>query len=232
MAKVNYLPYEYGKNPFTKLILDAEREDPMQKRMEGATAFFGKAEEIHQRVLRKIQEYFPKLERTCFSKMGTDSLGCLLRDKKGVQHPLVNGLVAELLRSSQFDHFRSYNLQQGTDVTPEDFLANVVAHEYGHIALDEFLQRGISKYGAITYSSNLNFFNSLSTERENDEGFAFWFGDSISRTKTNIPNVAPHYGGIDPAQLKRVYDALSSLSDRNGLGYVLDSQNLVPIFKR
>lgn len=228
MAKVNYIPYEYGEDPLTKMILDLEREDPMQKRMNGATLLEGKAEEIHQVVLAKIQDYFPKLERQCFEKMETDGLGCLLKDARGVQHPLINRMVAKLLRGSQFDYFQTHNIQVGISVTPEDFLANVIAHEYGHIAKDEFLDRSM-RFSNYSYGSNL--FESLSAHGEKDEAFAFWFGDSISQTKTNIPSVAQGYRHLNPDNLKRIYDDLTSLSVEQGVGYVLSPAILAEVFE-
>ncbi len=234
MARVNYIPYEYGKDPLTKRILDLEREDPMQKRMNGATLLEGRAEEIHQVVLAKIQDYFPKLERQCFEKMETDGLGCLLKDAREVHHPLINRMVTRLLRSSQFDYFRTHNIQEGISVTPEDFLANVIAHEYGHIALDEFLypKMSPSSYGndhIFKPLRNLRTFSSWSKERENDEAFAYWFGDSVSQTKSKIDNLVPQGDAIDSSRFRRIYEDLASLSVEQGVSYVLNPVILAEI---
>ncbi len=231
---MNYIPYDYGEDPLTKIILDLEREDPMQKRMNGANPLEGKAEEIHQVVLAKIQDYFPKLKRQCFEKKKIGGLGCLLKDAKGVHHPLINRMVARLLRSPQFDYFRTHNIQEGLSVTPEDLLANVIAHEYGHIALDEFLY---PKMNPASYSSrqiynplrNLRLLTSFSKGRENDEAFAYWFGDSISQTRTNIGNVVPLGDAIDSARFIRIYHGLTSLSVEQGMDYVLNPEVLAEV---
>ena len=85
------------------------------------------------------------------------------------------------------------------------------------------------RFSNYSYGSNL--FESLSAHGEKDEAFAFWFGDSISQTKTNISNVAQGYGHLNPNNLRRIYDDLTSLSVEHGIGYVLSPAVLADVFE-
>jgi len=193
--------YDDKEKKAMEIISDLERE--MLKRMDEAAPLEGKAEEIHQLVLGRIQDYFPNLKRQCFEKRDMKEIGCLLRDKNGVYHPLINRMVARLSGSSQFDFFQMDNNQNGISVTPEDFLANIIAHEYGHIVKNEFLR----SVGLLDYSSVTDI-NSLKELLTYDEAFAFWFADSISRTRRNIHFVAQSYKHLNPDRLKRIYEQM------------------------
>jgi len=217
--------YDDKEKKAMEIISDLERE--MLKRMDEAAPLEGKAEEIHQLVLGRIQDYFPNLKRQCFEKRDMKEIGCLLRDKNGVYHPLINRMVARLSGSSQFDFFQMDNNQNGISVTPEDFLANIIAHEYGHIVKNEFLR----SVGLLDYSSVTDI-NSLKELLTYDEAFAFWFADSISRTRRNIHFVAQSYKHLNPDSLERIYDDLTSLSTEHGVRHVLEPANLSSVFEK
>jgi len=84
-----------------------------------------------------------------------------------------------------FTEWRDYNHEKGIEgLTGRDYLKAVLAHEYGHIVRDQTAERG---------------------SLEDQEAYAFWFSDSVTKTLTPFKQFASYTNRLDVRRIVNRY---------------------------
>ena len=194
----------------------------MESRLRNTRKTSGETEQLHQDILTTMREVIPTryqdgLETEVYLKpeglMFEEGIGCTA-EKDGKRVVIVSDEVLTGVSSVNYREFLSHNLKDGRRVKPEDFFKNIAAHEYGHILFGDRLSEDVKwnlPYGLLGKSLV------ALDDGELSEGFAFWFGDLVSDTKTSIREVANTYRNrLSPKKIVGVYTELQELSDKLG----------------
>ena len=221
----------YGYDPLTLLdILKRGIDEEHERRRRTAKPLSQAAEEARQEVLEKVNEFIGgnPLDRRVLKSLILSSNGCIVKLEDEKSHVLVSEDVAEFYSpTTNYQAFREYN--PNTRVTPRDLFMNVVAHELGHIILAERIGKSLS-YALATY--NASPFQTISLEA--DEGFAFWFGDTVTGFKSPLQEHSIGYQrrGIQFEKSIAIYQDLGRLTKKEGKDATLNPNKLREIFQK
>lgn len=171
----------------------------------------------HQRVLKIYEDlkskesFFPSLQNVPIGYSlfrGGGSRGYVAEAKrKGI---IIDTDFANCSEDSTYQLFQKDN----AGVSMDTFIENVIAHEQGHILCDDIMDRGALVWKMTMKGWPISL--PLPLDIALSEGFAFWFGDVMTGTKTP-PEFLDAYSHADTKALNDTYQSLSEHSSQNGL---------------
>jgi len=172
----------------------------------------GKSNLAHKKLIKKINLISPfeiKRDLYILNYFDIKADAGWIFDGLGKRNPVVSDAVA-----NQNYFFKNHS--------GEDMFDHIVAHEYGHIIFDDFIEPKIKKMSLVA---------SKEEKRRRTEAFAFWFGNKIFNAGISKSQL-DYYTCSSNGNLFNAYQEIHNLEEKSGVSRCFNSEKLLNIFKK